>query len=167
MTKYEKLGNLIGMSNEEVKEYIDEGMIDILIELNQKEYKTIFCCEGHLNENNQWNGYIGFAYPYKFSIYPKNFASTKKRAYYYWDGKGEESRQEFLNGLLKWAELLPVKSPIEKKTYTLYGKNKNRINSKEKILIATDNYEDIKIILNRRDMAKYDLRLIENIIETY
>ena len=78
MTKYEKLGKLIGMSAEAIKENIDKGIIDILIELNRKGYRTLFSCEGHVGFNveavrkpeNYWQGYIGFAKPYKFPIYP-------------------------------------------------------------------------------------------------
>ena len=167
MTKSERLEQLTGIPVNIIEEEFDKGMWDILIELNSKGYRTIFCCEGHLNNKNEWNGYIGFAYPYKFNVYPKDFTLSKKRTYYYWDGKGEESRQKFLNELLKWAKLLPVKTPIEIKNYTLYGKNKSRANSKEKILLSTNDYEDIKIILNRRDMIKYDLRLVENVVKTY
>ena len=165
MKRWENLGNLIGRSSEWVKENIDDGMIDILIELNKKGYKTIGCCEGH-GEN--WHGYIYFAYHYKFIIYPQNFTKfSRKRCCYEWNGRGEESRKEFLKGLLKWAEILPYKAPIEKKCYTLMGRSKTRSNSSEKALINTYDIEDIKAILNRADMCKYDLRIVENIIERY
>lgn len=167
MTKSERLALLIGMPIEFVENEIDKGMVDILIELNEKGYYTTNCCEGHLRDNEDWNGYICFAYPYKFPVYPKNFSSVKKRQYYYWNGNGEQSRQTFLNELLAWAKTLPVKKPIEKKQYVLIGKNKKRPNSRDKILISTSDYEDIKIILNRADMVKYDLRINESVIGRY
>jgi len=169
MERYERLGKLIGMSAEDVRDNIDRGMIEILIELNEKGYKTIGCCEGHLNalNNKCWNGYICFAYPYKFPIYPKDFSAVRRRETYEWNGKDEESRQEFLNGLKEWAKQLPYKTPIEKINYTLMGKPKNRSNASEKVLINTTNFEDIKAILNRRDMKKYDLRIFETLMSRY
>ena len=166
MKKSENLGNLIGMSAEWVENNIDKGMWDILIELNKKGYYTISCCEGHLRDNS-WNGYIGFCYPYNFPIYPNNFSSIRKHEFYYWDGTDEESRQEFLNNLFEWAKMLPYKAPIEKKIYTLYGKSKKRPTSREKVIISTYDYEDIKAIFNRRDMIKYDLRITESISSRY
>ena len=100
MKKSEELGKLIGMTSEGVEREIDKGMWDILIELNKKNYKTIVCCEGHLKENNSWNAYIGFRYPYEFKNYPCFFTNTKNRQYYYWDGVGEEKRQIFLDNLV-------------------------------------------------------------------
>ena len=167
MTRLERLEQLTGIPAEVIEEKLDKGMWDIIIELNSKGYKTVGCCEGHLNDKGEWIGYVGFIYPYKFNVYPKNFASMKKRKFYYWDGKGEDKRQEFLDELYRWAMLLPIKEPIDRKVYTLYGKNKNRTNSKEKVLISTNEYEDIKAILNRRDMNKYKIRLVENVVERY
>ena len=167
MTKLERLAQIIGLPIEVVEREVDKGMWDVIIELNDKGYRTIGCCEGHLNNKNQWNGYIGFAYPYKFNVYPKNFSSMKRRIFFYWDGKDEESRQKFLSELLDWAKTLPYKAPIEKRAYTLYGKSKTRANSKEKIIMSTNNYEDIKAILNRRDISKYNLRLVESVVERY
>ena len=166
MERYERLGKLIGMSAEDVKNNIDEGMIEILIELNDKGYKTIGCCEGHL-QDDYWHGYICFAYPYKFPVYPKDFSAMRKRESYEWNGKDEKSRQEFLDGLKDWAKMLPYKAPIIKKNYTLMGKSKSRPNASEKVLINTTNFEDIKALLNRRDMYKYDLRIFETVIEKY
>ena len=166
MERCERLGKLIGMSAEDVQNNIDEGMIEILIELNSKGYRTNGCCEGHLKDN-YWHGYISFTHSYKFPIYPKDFSAMRKRESYEWNGKDEESRQNFLNGLKEWAKMLPYKPLIEKKNYTLMGKSKNRLNAREKVLINTTNFEDIKAILNRRDMDKYDLRIFETVIERY
>ena len=167
MTKLERLSNLIGMSIDAIEREIDEGMIDILITLNEKNYKTTACCEGHLRENDTWDGYIGFAHPYDFIVYPMNFTSVKNRIYYYWNGTGEESRQEFLHKLYDWALNLPVHEMVEVKNYTMYIKNKRRPNSREKILKSSNNYEDIKVLFNRADMYKYDIRIDERIIQKY
>ena len=168
MTKCENLGQLIGMSAEMVEQNIDKEMWDILIALNERGYNTVGCCAGHPDTEGNWNGYIYFAYPYVFSTYPSNFSVFRNnRRYFEWDGTDEESRKEFLNSLLEWALMLPYKAPIEKRCYTLMGKNKNRPNSREKVLINTYDFEDIKAILNRRDMSKYELRMFENVIERY
>ena len=169
MKKSENLGNLIGMSAEWVEENIDRGMWDILIELNGRGYITGGCCEGHPNDlSGAWHGYIYFIHPYKFASYPTNFTAFRdKRKTYEWKGIGEDSRQEFLNGLLIWAKMLPKRNMYEKKVYTLMGKTKGRANSREKVLINTYDFEDIKAILNRADMCKYDLRIVENVVERY
>ena len=168
MTKCENLGQLIGMSAEMVEQNIDKEMWDILIALNERGYNTVGCCAGHPDVDGNWNGYIYFAYPYIFPTYPLNFSTFRNnRRYFEWDGTDEESRKEFLDSLLEWALMLPYKAPIEKRCYTLMGKNKNRPNSREKVLINTYDFEDVKAILNRRDMSKYDLRIFENVIERY
>ena len=88
-----------------IENEIDKGMYDILIELNRKNYKTIFCCEGHLTDHDKygkdyWNGYIAFADTYNFPQFPKNFYKVShKRMYFYWHGNGEESRQKYLSDL--------------------------------------------------------------------
>lgn len=167
MTKIERLSNLIGMSVDAIEQDIDAGMIDILITLNEKNYKTIVCCEGHLRNDDTWDGYIGFAYPYDFVVYPMDFSNVKNRVYYYWNGKGEESRQEFLRKLYDWALNLPVRELVEVKNYTMYIKNKRRPNSREKILKSSNNYEDIRVLFNRADMYKYNIRIDERVIQRY
>ena len=167
MTKIERLSNLTGMSIDTIEREIDSGMIDILIILNEKNYKTSACCEGHLREDNTWDGYIGCAHPYDFVVYPMNFTSVKNRIYYYWNGKGEESRQEFLHNLYDWALNLPVREMVEIKNWTMYIKNKRRPNSREKILKSSNNYEDIRVLFNRADMYKYNIRIDERVVQRY
>ena len=156
MKHLENLAKLWNISIEQVKGMIDEGMIDIIYVLNSKNYITAVCCEGHLRTDDTWNGYIGFIYPYEFAIYPPNFSQVReKRAYFYWEGSGEQSRQEFLKEVLHWAEMLPTHNPVYKYYYSLIGINKR--SHKRKILITSENYEDIKCLMNRKDMNKYDL----------
>ena len=167
MTKLEKLAEIINVSIDTIITEFDNGMIDILLELNKKNYRTSVCCEGHLREDGSWNGYIGFIYPYNFMEYPNNFSSVKNRQYYYWEGKGEESRQKYLENVLAWAKRLPYRELEYEKGYTLYGKNKRNPNGKEKILKYSTNYEDIRVLFNRADMYKYDTRVEERILKTY
>jgi hypothetical protein len=49
----------------------------------------------------------------------------------------------------------------------MYIKNKRRPNSREKILKSSNNYEDIKVLFNRADMYKYDIRIDERVIQRY
>lgn len=170
MTKSEKLGKLIGMSKEIVEREIDKGMWDILIALNEKNYYTIFSCEGHLRNDERkgadyWEGYLAFAEKYKFTEYPKNFCKVKNnRRYFYWEGNGEESRQEYLTDLLNWARCLPARPKRRVVTYNLIAKHKNQPNREPKIICYTQDYDEIRCILNRSDMDKYfDFKLLENV----
>lgn len=168
MNKAETLSKLIGMPVEAIKSEIDKGMWDILIELNRKNWFTQYSCEGHIGRSNNgadgWQGYLVFCEPYKFDSYPVRYTKVnKKHDTYYWDGKGEENRQEFLKMLLNWARLLPYR-PIKKvKWYTLSAKLKSRQNGEYKVLAHTTDYEEIKIILASAEMDKYtEVRLLEN-----
>lgn len=167
MTKIEKLSKITGIPIDVIVSEIDDGMIDILIELNSKNYRTCACCEGHLRADETWNAYIGFIHPYVFNEYPTAFSNVKNRIYYYWDGKGEESRQKFLENLLAWAKRLPYRELEYEKGYTLYVKNKRNRNAREKILKYSTNYEDIRVLFNRADMYKYETRIEENILRVY
>lgn len=169
MMKSEILGNLIGMSAEHVESDIDKGMWDILIELNQKGYYTIFCCEGHPYNHEKfgedyWHGYLAFAKTYKFAEYPKNFFKVShKRTFFYWKGNGEDNRQKFLNDLLMWARCLPTRPKEKVVTYHLIAKHKNQPN-RTKVIAYTGDYEEIRCIMNRNDMDKYfDFELKEDI----
>ena len=162
MKKSERLASLIGLSVEEVENAIDKGIWDILIELNRKNYFTKFSCEGHLGAHNRqnrddyWQAYLVFCDGYKFPQYPVKYSKTNRsRSTYWWDGFGEESRQEFLENVLNWAKCLPTR--VIKKTtwYTLTAKHKNQPNREEKLLAYTQDYEEIKCVLARADMDKY------------
>ena len=97
----ERLAEILNIPVDKVINDIDENMWSILIELNSKNYFTYACCEGHLNENGCWNGYIAFKEPYKFKEYPIDYDSARHRTCFYWSGNNEESRKEFLNNLNK------------------------------------------------------------------
>ena len=170
MTKLERLAELINAPIEMVENEIDKGMWDILIELNRKGYYTMFCCEGHVNPEpdkkgkvGYWQGYLAFVDTYDFIQYPPMFNKVStKRKFFYWWGYGEESRQEYLNNVLNWARTLPTREKVV--VYHLTGKNKKQPNREPKLLVYTQNYEDVKCMLNRADMKNYfDFELYEDI----
>lgn len=170
MTRYEKLGNLIGMSADVVKDVIDEGMVDILIELNEKGYRTIYCCEGHCKDDVKkgkayWEGYLAFADKYIFKEYPPMFYKyTRNRSYFYWEGNGENSRKQFLDEVYKWACCLPTRDKKKIVTYHLIADHKNQPNRDGKVLCYTTDYEDVKCTLQRSDMNKYcNFKLMEDV----
>lgn len=175
MTRYEKLGKLIGMSAEDVKQYIDDGIIDILIELNRKRYFTLYSCEGHVGFNveavrkpeNYWQGYLGFAKPYKFEIYPPKYSKVSKdKMYFYWEGLGEESRQEFLTRIYDWARCLPTLPHTPVVHYILEARSKKQPNREPKTIVRTTDYEEIKLALASADMDKYfDVYVYEHVVE--
>lgn len=59
---------------------IDDMIMPIIKVLNQKGYKTKFCCSGHYYENNT-NTYISFDELTIPKIFPKGFA-IENREYY-------------------------------------------------------------------------------------
>lgn len=108
----------------------DKDMIPIITELNEKGYKTLACCQGHLKKsNNRWCGYLLFDRPYQFEIEPPLYrigvkyhslvgsyseVSKNKKAYY-WIGsrskkmtleEKESERKKWINDLYKWAKEL-------------------------------------------------------------
>lgn len=163
----ERLAEIIDIPVERVLNDIDKNMWEILIELNRKHYFTYACCEGHLDEKDFWSGYIAFKQPYSFKEYPKAYDSSRQRKCFYWSGNGEDSRREFIENLYIWACDLPLREIKEIKSYTLWGKNKHRPNSNWKILRTSNNYDDIRIELNRRQTEKYDTKIEEKIVGRY
>lgn len=171
MNKAEILSELIGIPIEHINE-IDKGIWDILIELNKKGYYTVYSCEGHCNSNpnksgkvGYWNGYLAFDKTYKFPVYPPKFYKVNRnRRMFYWEGYEEESRKEYLDNVLNWAKSLPTREKKRVTTYHLLAKIKSQPNREPKLLAYTQDYEEIKCILNRVDMDKYfDFDLKENI----
>lgn len=72
------LMSLIDIDRKTAKEF-DEEMIPIIIELNSKGYKTLFCCQGHIDEcqcidyDYRMCTYIAFAEKYNFDIQPPEY----------------------------------------------------------------------------------------------
>ena len=158
------------MPAEIVERDIDKGMWDILIELNRKNWFTQYSCEGHVGRGtsggDSWQGYLVFREPYKFTEYPVRYTKTnKKHDTYYWDGNGEENRKDFLKMLLDWARLLPYREIKKVKWYTLSAKSKTRPNGEDKVLLHTNDYEEIKVLLAGANMDKYtDVTLYETVV---
>lgn len=111
---------------------IDKGMWDILIELNNKGYKTMYCCEGHPSREERWNAYILFyknkapkTLPPLYEVLPnrkqnraERYSQILSNECFHWYGTKskkytiemlEQERQELLKELLKWAKELENK----------------------------------------------------------
>lgn len=110
-------------------ESIDEDMIPIITELNERGYYTTYCCQGHPNNKTRWSAYISFNNNYDFPInvplweYGKSslvkhysrklINSSLNSAFYYWFGSKskkidqESERKELMNTIYKWACSLP------------------------------------------------------------
>ena len=90
---------------------IDEGMQKILINLNQKGYKTVFSCESHFD--GYYHMYIMFAKNYNFPDIPKDFKFVKKHRIIESFIKKRKKKEEFeaekkkkLSDLLVWSETI-------------------------------------------------------------
>ena len=116
---------------------IDVEMIPILIELNSKGYRTLFCCQGHTektNKNQRCSIYISFNNKKEdFEFFPKQYDRNGNKKYskikfreknsnynininttlYYYTSKTtkydkkENERKEIINLLYSWAKDLP------------------------------------------------------------
>ena len=125
---------------------IDEDLIPLLIELNEKNWVTSFSCSGHKEEiekQGRWNAYISFhldnkVAPPNIPLYDlkksKNKYSEKKDNgelngyFYYWYGdktksidESEKERKQLMNDLLEWAKKLPVNDKYKASTYVKDG----------------------------------------------
>lgn len=116
----------IKLKYESRKVQIDKEIMDIIIELNNKGYKTVGCCQGHWNDlyNGYWATYIYFEHPLDIENYPPLYDLTKKRGkrysviekngkFFSWFGgvKGtrEEKRaehKELIEEIREWVERL-------------------------------------------------------------
>jgi hypothetical protein len=89
---------------------VDDMIIDTIILLNKKGYKTKFCCSGHLNENH-FGTYIMFIN--RPDILPEGFYPTDMECMHLHstrNPKGYEGFKKLLEinlNLYKWANELP------------------------------------------------------------
>lgn len=110
-------------------ESIDEDMIPIITELNERGYYTMYCCQGHPSKDRRWSAGITFNNIYDFPIsvplWENNKSSSVKhysrksinhslnRSSYYWFGSTskkidqESERKELMNTIYEWACSLP------------------------------------------------------------
>ena len=128
-------------------EEIDKDMIPILTELNEKGYKTVFCCQGHVNDGI-YSTYLTFERQYVFSepipVYHigtngknKHSKISKSRLFggdvYYWfgskkrtDEESEIERKELMERLTKWAKRIRQRKENLVTKYYLWGINGSR-----------------------------------------
>lgn len=111
---------------------IDEDLIPILIELNEKGYKTSMSCSGHLHQienNGRYESFINFKRPYEFSkpipLFNKEKSKNKYSEIfgnsYKWYGnkngsneEKENDRKKLMKDLLEWAKGLEECNWVEK-----------------------------------------------------
>lgn len=180
-------GTIMKLSNYTLKD-IDEGIRDIIVTLNEKNYLTSVCCEGHPEREQRWNAYLGFKHNYDFSIQiPQVFENAefspnshfyKKHGCFYWEGrkhgkvKGvEEAKAErllFLDELRKWANELEPRELVEEYLYIVEAKRKKDGSTKvlysEPKDMSDDDFKELKEKKSRwyEDFNKRNIH-----IETY
>lgn len=142
---------------------IDEGIIPILIELNKKNYKTIFSCEGHTNNKGHWEAYLGLYGGYNLS--PPNYYEHRKEKrcgndYYYWEGYGEKERLNNLDELLKWAKGLEEIEPIGG-VYQLWIID--RETNERKVIRTSQKRATLDKYVGLKKWEKYDKEIIHKI----
>lgn len=127
MYTLERLKNCMDLGFIEVGyENIDEGMIPILTELNEKGYITEHSCEGHVKDGF-FDTYISFLNPHG-DFDDSNLEYSKKDVSriittYRWTGvfdndeDAEKCKQEVLEYLGEWSKGLPVRE----KKYFMVG----------------------------------------------
>lgn len=133
---------------------IDKGMRDIIVTLNNKNYFTAFCCEGHLDQplarDRWWHGYLCFCDNYDFaepfpcfeprdkndkkkkqscwSVYEeKNVQKQRGLSTYYWYGTTEQERLDLLDRIADWANRLPKRELNYTYSYQVWRKGKRGI----------------------------------------
>lgn len=95
--------------------HIDENIQEHIRILNDKGYRTMYCCEGHGVGSNT---YISFAMDYfKDITAPKGFKYDKKRTMVthsystkLTEEKAEELKKNNLESLLEWCKQLPYQN---------------------------------------------------------
>ena len=103
---------------DELKNGIDADLIPVLTELNEKGYRTVACCSGHLEEiekNGTWRIFISFDEDYdlpgiplsekneNFLSYSLEYKGNKKATVQ----EKNKARLKVLDELLEWAKKLP------------------------------------------------------------
>lgn len=155
-------------------EDIDKDMIPILTELNEKGYKTMFCCQGHV-EDCTYITYLTFYRKHIFSEPIPVFEVTNSRTNsknkhtkigksnfggitYHWFGRicktdkeAEIERKQLIKELMEWAKRLePIENNLIKKYY-LWGVN-NGNSKKLGEMISEEERERIK---NKNEYKEY------------
>lgn len=109
----------------EINNHFDKGVLEILLELNKKNYLTIGSCEGHVDYKDKYCGFVTFKTDYFVNLYDIETPISADYIIYFnhkkqmivWEGRGEESKTEALNRVLKWAKSLPPRERVPKYSY--------------------------------------------------
>lgn len=104
---------------------IDKGIRNTIMLLNEKNYITTICCEGHAREGVKSETYICFEKDYDFEVEPpKGYTYNDNRLSYFFDECQEEDRQEVLCKLFEWSKSLPIIEEEKRKPiYMLLAKD--------------------------------------------
>lgn len=180
MVTIDELTKTLGISKKTAKE-IDKGMWDILFELNKKGYKTVCCCEGHVNDEKRWNAYLFFARDRVPKTLPPLYDLSNKKILgrysqvnkngniFYWYGSNskkltleqkEEERLQLLKDLEEWAMQLPNRELKKKKLYGVYldGEMLKTANSEEEAKNVVDRFKKSKV-LSKTDAERLVIKL--------
>ena len=116
--------NFDNIETEDLVNEIDEEMIPIITELNEKNWITCGCCSGHLEQIKQTGTYsIYICFSDLLNELPKNPPKINKYNNYSfnWIGnknksidENEKERKQLIKDLLKWAKNLPVNNDLSK-----------------------------------------------------
>lgn len=103
---------------------IDENIRPIIIKLNQKNYLTVGCCEGH---EKKWKAYIAFKHNYDFPLPLPQIENLKLNSYpmnqymfYEWEGD-IDNKLDWLNAIDKWVDSLPYRELYQRWFYVING----------------------------------------------
>ena len=154
-------------------EEIDKDMIPILTELNEKGYRTIYCCQGHVKDG-AYITYLTFERQCVFSkpIPVYHIGADKKNKHtkisksklfggdvYHWFGSKNKTdeeleleRKELIEKLTEWAKTIePRKNNLITKYY-LWGINGSRTKNLGRMITE----EEKNKIINKNEYKKYE-----------
>lgn len=94
---------ILELNNQEVE--IDDNLVPVILSLNNKGYRTQFCCEGHAP---LYETYILFWNYYFDENIPDGFkkGTGKHKTHIYKTNRNENAKLEALKVLEKWADEL-------------------------------------------------------------
>lgn len=113
--------------NDGILKEIDEGLRETVRILNDKNYITFMCCEGHPGRTKK--GWISFSYNYPLiEMEIPFFCQVDSRNHLVWDVDEENSKH--LMEIEEWARKLPVRVKENHPFYYIMGVNKRTGNTR-------------------------------------